>query len=146
MTCVTHTQCGRQIVYRESDTNCICKRKQTKLTKREGEREIERGRRRCTVHPLFVYVCIGMRYILGNMCVCVGGWDGNGNGGGVVYSLYNRLQRERDARSSPHETATAAAAAASAAALTFQMANCELRTAAALLLLLLLMLTLQRKI
>lgn len=50
-----------------------------------------------------------------------------GDGGGVVYSLYNRLQRERDARSSPHETA---AATASAAALTFQIANCELRTAA----------------
>lgn len=92
---VTHTQCGRKVVYRggEStgvDKNCICKRKQSKLTDRETETETEtktesetEARASLAYRVPTICVCLHRNAIyLGKGAGIVGG-DGNAGGVGV---------------------------------------------------------------
>lgn len=94
--CVTHTQCGRKVVYRggEStgvDKNCICKRKQSKLTDRETETETE------TETESGTEARASLAYWVSTICVCLhrnaiylakgaGLVGGDGNAGGVGVS------------------------------------------------------------
>lgn len=88
---VTHTQCGRKVVYRggEStgvDKNCICKRKQSKLTDRETETKTEsetEARASLAYRVPTICVCLHRNAIyLGKGAGIVGG-DGNAGGVGV---------------------------------------------------------------
>lgn len=81
--CVTHTQCGRTVVYRGGrDTNCICKRKQSKLTERERETKAKtESETEAREHTICVCLHRNAIYV-GKGAGSVGG-DGNVGGVGV---------------------------------------------------------------